>query len=350
MGPNSPWFDTTGCYKKHRTMEKVKNGILEDVILIRFSVIILLLLCHSFTIYGYGWKSPDGIDTFLPYKLISQIAYAAMLETFVFISGYVFQSQVINGKLKGSAVGWISKKAKRLLVPSIIFSALWIILFKPFESSTIIDFIKNLSCAHLWFLPMLFWCFACGFVIQKKDICNKKTLFAMLILVFAPRFSFIPLRINPFMEYGFFFVLGMYIFKNREKIGNRLQQGSILAVTSIMFLSTFYLSTIINNHFAGTLINFVCSLSGLFLIYGLCNRIIDNIKTLPNIITITAKYSFAIYVIHQFILFFLYYYTSLPALTGQYILPWCALIITTFVSYVLSHYILKTKTGKLLLG
>ena len=331
-------------------MEKVKNGILQDVILIRFSVIILLLLCHTFTIYGNGWKSPDGIETFLPYKLISQIAYAAMLETFVFVSGYVFQSQVVKGKVKGNAAGWISKKAKRLLVPSMIFSALWIIIFKPFESIVIIDFIKNLSYAHLWFLPMLFWCFVCGYVIQKANICNKKTLFVMLLLVLGPRFSFIPLRINSFMDYGFFFVLGMYIFNNKEKICNRLQQSSILAATSIVFLSTFYLSTIINNHFVGILTNFVCSLSGLLLIYGLCNRIIDNIKTLPNFITITAKYSFAIYVIHQFILYFLYYYTKLPALTGQYILPWCVLIITTFASYVLSHYILKTKIGKWLLG
>ena len=211
-------------------MEKEKNGILQDVILIRFSVVILLLFCHSFTIYGNGWKCPTGIETFLPYKLISQITYAAMLETFVFISGYVFQMQVEKGKIKGSAAKWIAKKAKRLLVPSMIFSTLWIIIFKPFESIVIIDFIKNLSYAHLWFLPMLFWCFVCGYVIQKNDICNKKTLLVLLLLVFAPKFSFIPLRINSFMEYGFFFVLGMYIFKHREIICHKLQKKRLFVV------------------------------------------------------------------------------------------------------------------------
>lgn len=41
-------------------MGKEKNGILQDVILVRFVVVILLLFCLSFTIYGNGWRLPEG--------------------------------------------------------------------------------------------------------------------------------------------------------------------------------------------------------------------------------------------------------------------------------------------------
>ena len=92
-------------------MKKEENGVLLDVIIIRFTVVILLLFCHSFTIYGNGWKFPEGITEFTIYKIISQFAYAVMIETFVFISGYVFQMQIEKGKIKDkSKIFFIKQK------------------------------------------------------------------------------------------------------------------------------------------------------------------------------------------------------------------------------------------------
>lgn len=124
-------------------------------------------------------------------------------------------------------------------------------------------------------------------------------------------------------------------------------------MTFATFIIAFGISAYYNTLITGKILDvmsLIYSTAGLLFIYGLCNRIIDNIKAIPAIITTTAKYSFAIYVYHQFILYFLYYNTTLPALCGKYALPWCALIITALTAYVLSHYTLKTKTGKWLLG
>lgn len=338
-------------------MEKNKNGILQDVVLIRFLVVILLLFCHSFTIYGNGWKFPEGIQEFLPYKLISQVAYAAMLETFVFISGYVFQMQVEKGKIKGSAVNWITKKAKRLLIPSLIFSALWLILLQPINADNIRNFAKHLSTAHLWFLPMLFWCFVCGYIIQKRNWCNLWMLSVLLLLIFVPRPTIIPLRITSFMEYGFYFVLGMYIFKNREHLLPKIQSNTALVSSLVIFIVFFsgeaYMKECMDltiPHYVANAVSFTYSASGVLLIYGLCNRVIDKIDNMPAIIAKVANYSFAIYVFHQFLLFFIYYHTSIPETLGNYWLPWFAIVATTILSYTFAHFFLKTKVGKWLLG
>lgn len=338
-------------------MEKEKNGILQDVVLIRFVVVILLLFCHSFTIYGNGWRFPEGIQEILLYKLISQVAYAAMLETFVFISGYVFQMQVEKGKIKGNSLNWVTKKAKRLLIPSLIFSVLWLILLQPINAENIQNLAKYLSTAHLWFLPMLFWCFMCGYIIQKKKWLNLWTLSALLLLIFVPRLSIIPFRITSFMEYGFYFVLGMYLFKNKKHLLPKIQSSialvSLLVTFIVFFSGEAYIKECMDitiPHYVATVVSFIYSTSGVLFIYGLCNRIIDKTDNMPAIIAKIANYSFAIYVFHQFLLFFIYYHTQIPVTLGNGWLPWFAIVVTTISSYIFAHYFLKTNIGRWLLG
>lgn len=73
---------------------------------------------------------PNGIHAVKIYYWIASLSYSFMLETFVFISGYVFGYQV-RTKF-GNNVDFhncVTKKAKRLLVPSIVFSAIYFIIF-----------------------------------------------------------------------------------------------------------------------------------------------------------------------------------------------------------------------------
>ena len=55
---------------------------------------------------------------------------------------------------------------------------------------------------------------------------------------------------------------------------------------------------------------------------------------------------YGVYVFHQFILVWLYYYTCLPTLVGTYWLPWIGLIVATSVSLVLTLLIRKTSMGR----
>lgn len=62
------------------------------------------------------------------------------------------------------------------------------------------------------------------------------------------------------------------------------------------------------------------------------------------------KYSYAVYVIHQFILLWLVYDVNYTQKLNEYLVPFFWLAATLFLSCLLSIVFLKTKFGKFLLG
>lgn len=121
------WFDTTNGY-----MEKIKMKsqctILNDVMIMRPIVIFLLIVTHSFTMYtGGSWSLPEGINEVYAYGEIAHIAFSFMLETFVFISGYLFAMQ--QQRQQKPFTFFLLKKLQRLVVPGIIFSTAYIACF-----------------------------------------------------------------------------------------------------------------------------------------------------------------------------------------------------------------------------
>ena len=104
--------------------------ILDNVVIIRLLLIVLLVLFHAFAIYNGAWEMPLGITSVKPYWFIASISYSFMLESFVFISGYVFGYQTRVKYSSGMPLNsCLLKKAKRLLIPRIVFSILYIIFF-----------------------------------------------------------------------------------------------------------------------------------------------------------------------------------------------------------------------------
>ena len=93
-------------------------------------VIALLVMMHSFSIYSGGgsWEYPQGINGVSAYRWIQIIAYGCLLEAFTFISGYLFCFQ-----LKYKNPDFLSltvSKLRRLILPSIVFSTLYVGLFQ----------------------------------------------------------------------------------------------------------------------------------------------------------------------------------------------------------------------------
>lgn len=137
------WFDTTNGY-----MEKIKmksqRTVLNDVMIMRPIVIFLLIVTHSFTMYtGGSWSLPEGINEVYAYGEIAHIAFSFMLETFVFISGYLFAMQ--QQRQQKPFTFFLLKKLQRLVVPGVIFSTAYIACFdnEIFKSEGIILEILN---------------------------------------------------------------------------------------------------------------------------------------------------------------------------------------------------------------
>lgn len=334
---------------------------LQDVVLMRFIVVVFLLFCHSFAIHTNSWKSPTGGEIIPAYFWLGKFVYSAMLETFVFISGYVLGLQISRGKFKYN-FSFIAKKAKRLIIPALVFSIFWALLYYPYTTDTLLKIVRNIGVAHMWFLPMLFWCFV-STVILKWFKVGFPLLLALFFINFVSILN-LPFGISLFFKYAFFFYWGIYLFFVREKVLQKMCKWKIAILIGLLYVSFFVISTVflqsewyechvVDPKFGfvvATTLRLIYSTLGVLFIYLLANKILEKSQSVPFWIASVADISFAIYIIHQFVLKAIYYYTPLPEYVSAYTLPWIGLFITATSSIIISKVILKTHIGRALIG
>lgn len=216
--------------------------ILSEVIILRMILILLLVMFHAFAPFAGAWADIPRMEDVPSYYWIAKASYSFMLESFVFISGYVIAHQVqTRGKtiLKLSTI--VAGKAKRLLLPSIVFSIVYYFMFYDIEApiTSIVYKIIN-GCGHMWFLPMLFWCFIFLAVVEKCGLALKWKLALVVLLTFMHVLPF-PLRVNSALQYFLFFYVGYQIKQHDQFLTRHLLNRVILVglpVFLIAFIST----------------------------------------------------------------------------------------------------------------
>lgn len=193
---------------------KPAKRILNEVVFIRLVLVLFLVLYHSFAPFSSSWKPLT--DEFIgSYYWISRFSYSFFLGSFVFISGYLYMpSSQQGGGL--SLLQVIKKKGRRLLVPSIIFSAIYVAIFGLRENETSLRAAYSIleGRGHMWFLPMLFWLFIAAELINHVNLKPKVVLpltFLLAACVVLP----LPLRLNSAFQYLIYFYLG-YIIRNKQ--------------------------------------------------------------------------------------------------------------------------------------
>ena len=333
---------------------------LNEINVLRPIIIVLLVLYHSFIIYTGGWPKVDGIEECTAYYWIAKSSYACMLETFTFVSGYLLAHAISNGK-KYTFKSLAIKKFKRLIIPSIVFSIIYSFLFydKPYLSLEYIYDIFN-GLGHMWYLPMLFWCFLAAYFILHIKIKESYKLMLLILLALS---SFVPLpfRMQSTCYYLFFFYLGIFIYNKNIKKEIKCKYLLIGGGTAVLIFITF---SIIRLHLyeinAIGLVNKVLRLlllnltkiiyasAGSFFLYILSINIASKYR-LTNTLLETNNLCFGVYLLQQFILLILYYKTSMPLVCGTYLLPWVGFVITLFLSIVIASIIKKTKIGNSLI-
>ena len=232
----------TACQNIKNLMSEKANSrlLLTDVAIIRPLLIVLLVFYHAFAIYSGAWEPIAGYPDILAYWWLDKLSYAFMLETFVFVSGYVFGYSVRTkgeNKLKAGILFW--GKFKRLILPSMVFSLLYILLLGNIKQpivKTLYDVVNGYG--HMWFLPMLFWCFAGVWIIEKLKIRPR---FVLPILFICSICSFVPLplQMGPAMYFMVFFYVGYIIQKKEIKLQKYYKPGrcalTLFAVFAIVF-------------------------------------------------------------------------------------------------------------------
>ena len=341
---------------------------LTNVVVIRPILVVLLVFYHSFAIYGGSWEPIEGFPEIKAYWWLDWLSYAFMLEMFVFVSGYTFGYQVrVKGESKLAAKSLFWAKFKRLMIPSILFSLLYMALFTGFNQpiqNIVYDVV--IGYAHMWFLPMLFLCFVGVWIIEKFKL-KPQVVFPILLVVSLLSVNGLPFQLSTTMYYMLFFYWGYYLQRNSVQLDQYYKKKNVvLVVLSFVFLF-FSLRLLRENlddifdqpiqtlqllkFIVGKYCQLIYASTGIFMVIivvGYYQK--DKSKEQPVWLIEVGYLCFGVYLLQQFILYALYYYTSLPFYYGPYLLPWAGFGLALIISVAGSWFIRKTNVGRFLIG
>ena len=346
-----------------------QKKLLYEVSIIRPLVIFLLVFLHAFAPVTGAWESPEGVSIVPAYVWLCEFIRGFRIETIALVAGYVFAFQSLDLGRQYAFGGFAWKKFKRLILPCIVFSLIYYFLFY-FDKTTfaVVPFLLSIlsGSGHLWFLPMLFWCFIAIWTIDRYKL-SSWWLLTLLALVSLLPIPYIPFGLQRLPHFLFYCYFGYTLYEHREQVIRRLMNArSIVCLAAVYIALTIVNKLCIDPHLAFTTESFVMKL-GWYMLSGACKFIIScsgilalyllvsTKTTLPDFVPHQAiidasKVCYGVYVYHQFLYVWLFEHTAFPMWVGSYALPWTAFAITITVSYILTRLTLKTKTGQFLIG
>lgn len=341
------------------------NSILYEVIPIRLFLIVMLVFYHAFAVFSGAWTPIAGYPDIPIYGIVDKLSYACLLETFVFISGYILGYQVSRKgvELILNAKSYFTKKLKRLILPSILFSILYVLIFNDSnESIQGIAYNVLSGAGHMWFLPMLFWCFVFVYLTERFSL-SKKCMIALLPLMLLASFLPLPFRIDTAMYYFPFFYAGYYI----KKYGLEIKHSDCKSAFALIacFILAFVLKINVEDatqngggyfalsHIISLIISksirFACAAFGVALLLTLSTKLVKHSDTSKwSFLLKLSDCCFGVYIFQQFILI-LIGQTKLSQNVNPYLYPWIAFAISLVASLLLTVFVRKTKFGSQLM-
>lgn len=344
------------------------NQRLQEIDLIRPIAVLLIVVWHTFIIYQGGWHEPENYADVGAYWWLAKFAIIFSLELFTFVSGYVFSFQNTN-KPKPFSV-FVKGKARRLLLPGIVFSLLYILLITGVDNiQSIPKLCEDLICGvgHLWYLTMLFVVFILSYFIVRLKVRAVNLLMVVLFSIATIILTIqLPFNISLILYYLPFFLIGYYFYQYRERINKKLKEGGVFIVFAV-FVITFLLTTVTKDlvdngvlyfgkydsivRFGIKVVHLVSAFFGVVAAYGFAYLYAKKKKgVVSKGLDYLNPYCFGIYLFQQFVLLILYFKTPLFATFGSYLAPWIAFVITIIVSFSLTYILRLTKAGRYLIG
>ena len=358
-----------------KPVHPVKKKYLEDVAILRLLLIFLLIWNHAFAPYVGHWEPLSIQSNIVGYKWLVLIVYHMRIQALIFISGYLLGYTSLRKPDALLFKNCVIKKIKRLLLPCVIFSALYYVIFYDINHpiGTVAYSIVN-GAGHMWFLPMLFWCFTGVYIVERFKI-KPIYIFCVAVIVAIIPSPTLPLRLNNSLTYFIFFYTGFGLQRGYFKFLAPSSHNSLATIVLcvIIYFASFAIHYIVIDgrydvmifHIVGmsdsvltkilvistgNILPFVMSMSGLLGAFWSTHYFIVGKYSLPTWMISLSTYCYGIYICQQFILKYLYYHTSLPEMTGPYLLPWIALIITLVSSIIITGLMLKSRIGRFLIG
>lgn len=303
------------------------------------------------------WGGADS-ECFFEWSWIAFSLDSFIVAAFVFVSGYLFSYQCRCGA-KREITLFARVKAKRLLLPYFIFGIPFFFLYR-FDCDTF-DFqnwfFSTWPLGHLWFLPMLFWVYLCLWLISEWEISSNKR--KVIILIFTSLLSMnpwsrnMPLSIIGLCElsyYLFYGYLGYLLYEKRTWFIKHISFCKVLLLwICFLILLLLYKNILIPRAESGVIISKLICLPvkqlvacvGILSVYLPCLCFYKHDISV-NLAQNLGKYCFAVYIVHYFILLYLYDNQIGVEQIGFRRYPWiigtlAVSVLSLSVAYILKH-------------
>lgn len=365
----------------------MKKTLLYEISIIRPLVIFLLVIYHALCIFSGGWTQPDGVGPNRLYWWLASLISGFRIEAIAFVGGYVFSYQCVELGRRTGFVPFVWKKFKRLFVPGLLFGTLYFMLFRfhpdRFSWNVAVWRVLN-GVGHLWFLPMLFWCFAVTWLADRlllrlsvrRPAWVRPAAWAALAVLAAA--SVVPvtglrLGLSRVPHFLFYFALGYWVRCLRPCPAGR-RRVLLLWIAYLVFLvlrlkepeiPLFYhgrpcpsflpsWGTLVRHilHLCGS----VCGILALYftVLEWLSRHRPAGAQPAPWLRE-CSRLCYGVYIWQDFLLKHIYYYTPFPqwlcaSTAGAWLLPWAAAAAALAVSAVGTWLLLKTRFGRFLIG
>lgn len=329
--------------------------------------------CLSFLMHDHFPAMKATYLQFDEFNMCGPIVVAMPL--FTFISGYLYAYLKDVGKY-AKDFSFLKNKSKRLLLPYVFFVVLFCITTQ-FQHTDFVAMMKQTGhhifyggYNHLWYLPVLFWCFVVVRLFEKISPNTKLALILFLIIAFilgstipeSPSF----LNFMKVVPWLYWFLLGYAFFKFKNNfmplIANTSHRVLVLALTCVFCLEIglilfFGIPKYKAQFTVAEFVIITVFIIALFIIFeDLARRESVNKIFTSKVVKSVSKYSFGIYIFHYWLAPIIISSTAkrifhLEAFAEHYyIFPIVFSIVTFVASYVVTYLFQKTKLGKYLLG
>lgn len=278
----------------------------------RYDIAILRLLCITTVVFfhAYGMTFVHFSDTTNAlysdkYEMFNQTYLINIaMPMFIFISGFLFGGQLMRKCPPLSFGNMIKSKFMRLMVPFFVFT----VLFMFTQNAVSWDPFYQWTYSHLWFLPMLFWCFVVTYFLRPLILNDSFTVGILtIILLFAIAFlgKFVPMIIglhNVNTSIGWF-TFGVWFYKYEKTLLISSVPIVWKVIVVIAGLTIYFVGMTLSPMAYGerTVIGFleiICAIYSLWLLFSLIPW--QNFAFTDFLLSLSAC-SFGIYIFHNWL-------------------------------------------------
>lgn len=314
-----------------------------------------LLVWHCFycPIGRWALLEEDSLIHFLM-KTSSYLIPDANMPLFTFISGFLFYFLFKEKGKYRDFLPFVTGKVKRLLVPFLFFG-----LLLPLSSigyPDVLVFVRDKMLVgeggHLWYCPMLFWCFIFAFVLLKINNKWLVAVFCALSLFLCCSYEFVwslpfklPLGIGNACYYFVYFFAGGVVCNYRQALSQKLVPKRWL------LLAAYVLVALVFRYFKPVL-PFQAVLYALVLWVFVLYFSEKGKLAYSSRVASLSKMCFGVYIFHHWLAWNFTHFSGLQPLFQQHYILFTVVLLFVVggLSVLFTWLALKTRVGRLLLA